>query len=239
MIRRVLPLLTALLPLCPVAVAAQPVTSLTCLLAPHRESAIGTDSPGVVARVLVARAAQVRQGDPLIELDDRLEVAELRRAQVARDNAADRLARGEDLARGRTISQEELGELRAEYAMAEAELDKARLRVDRMRITAPFEATVAQVGVEEGELIGRDPVITLVDLSRLKVEMAFEDSDFGRLAVGDIVQVTATLTGQVARARVVTVDAFIDPAANAFQVVAEIDQPDVATPAGSNCIAAF
>lgn len=226
-----------LLLLWPTGLSAQAVTSLTCLVTPHRTSAIGTDSPGVVARVPVERAQKVARGTVLIELDNRLEVADLRRAQVTLDNAAERMIRGEELARGNTISNEEMGALRAEHALAEAEREKARLRVDRMRIVAPFGGTVAEIAIEEGELIGRDPVITLIDLSRLNVEMAFNDSEFGTFAVGEPLVVTATLTGHQTKARIVTVDDFIDPASNAFQVVAVIDPPDPAIPAGSNCMA--
>lgn len=220
--------------------AAQPAWAelpepLTCLLRPDRSSDIGAETGGIVASVAVKRSDSVARGDLLVQLDDRLARADLARATIARDITGDKLSRAEAVTAGRGISAEEVATLRADAAMAEADFRRAELMVERARILAPFDGTVAEVGTEAGQLINVQPLLRLIDTRKLRAEIVLPAEAFGQVTPGDVLPLAVELTGSHVAGRVLTIDAYIDPNSNSFSVIAEIDNATGAIPAGVSC----
>ena len=80
---------------------------------------------------------------------------------------------------------------RAQMAAAQAELDLARLALEEATLTAPFAGTVAEVNLQAGEALSPTAVpIVLADLSRFHVDVAVDEIDVPRLAVGQPVTLT-------------------------------------------------
>jgi len=208
---------------------------LTCLLRPDRSSDIGAESGGIVAEVAVRRTTKVKKGDLLVQIDDRIAQAELAKATTARDVALDNLRRAEAVTAGRVISREEVATLRGDAAMAEADFTRAQLQVERDRILAPFDGTVAEVMTEAGQLINVEPLLRLIATDRLRAEIVFPAEAFAHLTVGDTLPLVVDLTGARVEATVATIDNYIDASSNSFTVVAEIENPDDAIPAGTGC----
>lgn len=208
---------------------------LTCLLRPDRSSEIGADAGGIVADVLVRRSSKVKKGDLLVQLDDRIAQAELAKATIARDVSEEKLRRAETLTAGRVISKEEVATLRGDAAMAMADFTRAQLQVERSRIVAPFDGTVAEVMTEAGQLISVNPLLYLIATSRLRAEIVFPAEAFGLLKPDDTLSLIVDLTGAQVTARVATIDNYIDAGSNSLSVVAEIENPDDKIPAGTGC----
>lgn len=219
----------------PLTAHAEMAAPLTCLLRPEHSSAIGSDAGGIVAAVAVQRADHVEKGDLLVQIDDRIARAQLAKITILRDNAHEKLERAEKLTAGRVISAEDMAGLRADAASAQADFERAQLELERARITAPFAGTVARIATEEGELIGAQPLMELIDTSRLRAEIAFPAEAFGTIAPGDMLPLKVDLTGAEVRAEVATIDDYIDPSSNSFTVIAEIDNRAGALPAGTSC----
>ena len=217
------------------AVPAELAPPLTCLLRPDRSSDIGAESGGIVAEVAVRRTSKVKKGDLLVQIDDRIAQAELAKATTARDVAQDNLRRAEAVTAGRVISREEVATLRGDAAMAEADFTRAQLQVERGRILAPFDGTVAEVMTEAGQLINVEPLLRLIATDRLRAEIVFPAEAFAHLRVGDTLPLVVDLTGARVEATVATIDNYIDASSNSFTVVAEIANPDDAIPAGTGC----
>lgn len=102
-----------------------------------------------------------------------------------------------------TQAQARLDLLRAgasaeQVAMAEAQVDQARaalrqaeLRLEETTIVFPFGGTVAHVGIEVGELAtSAKRAIILVDLSSLHIDVRVDETDIGRISVGQEVSIT-------------------------------------------------
>lgn len=208
---------------------------LTCLLQPDRKSDIGSDTGGIVAALAVRRADQVAKGDVLLQLDDRIARAEMKKAEINLQNVNDRLKRAEALTAGKVISADEIGSLRAEAAMADADALRARLQVDRARITAPFSGTIAAVMTEEGQLIGIQPLLTLIDTRQLRAELVFPAEAFGAVKTGDVLTIGVDLVGRQVAGTVVSTDPYLDAASNSFSVVAVVPNADGGLPAGTGC----
>jgi RND family efflux transporter MFP subunit len=173
---------------------------------PGGEVVVGAERAGRVVRLLVDEGRVVRKGELLAEIEADALRAALReaQAQVVEAEAEARLAeltlhRREDLAREKIVAAHDLDQARRDLEIARARVDTARAAVARdeaqlreTRIVAPIAGTVTGRHVQPGEMleIGRR-VVTLADLSRLRIEAEADEADAAALALGAKVQIRA------------------------------------------------
>lgn len=74
-------------------------------------------------------------------------------------------------------------------AKAQLALEQARLRASRAELAAPFDG-VAVVNAKAGEPTGAAPAFVLLDLSRFHLDVAVDEVDVAKLAVGQAASVT-------------------------------------------------
>lgn len=183
---------------------------------PLRESVVGTVRPisetrvgsKILARVTamhIARAGQtVQQGQVLVELDDsdlvaRLEEAKaaLRSAKAAADQAQSDLDRSEKLFEQRLKSREDLDRDKTRVRTAEAEVQRAEQHVvaaetalSYARIAAPYDGTVVDKLVNEGDLVSPGQALfAMYDPARLQLVAAVRESLAASLEIGQKVDV--------------------------------------------------
>jgi len=164
------------------------------------EVKVGSRASGVVERLYVRVGDTVGKGQRLAELDVRELVA--RRDQAAAALASARaslryaesdLARKRELSAARLISASELDLAERAFAVAEqqcseaeANLAYARAQVGYARIHAPIDGVA--VATQEGETVAASfaapTFVTLVDLARLEVWAYVDETDIGRIRIG-------------------------------------------------------
>lgn len=208
---------------------------VTCLLAPVRVANIASPISGLVQKVAYKRADVVQAGDLLVQLDDRMAASDLELARISRKGLADRLDRAQKLEETNIISRDEIESLRTEVATANAQVARADLQLQMTRITAPFSGVIANVLVEEGEVVGAAEILQLIDISTLKVEISFGRAAFGTLKEGQRLNIVVDLVSRTVPATITGVDPFLDASSNTFSVVAKVDNADLSLPAGANC----
>ncbi|HEX3129260.1 MAG TPA: efflux RND transporter periplasmic adaptor subunit [Thermoanaerobaculia bacterium] len=185
---------------------------------PGAEVAVATELPGVVVRLLVEEKDHVRKGQVIAELkadDLRAELSESR-ARIEEAEADIRFAEL-DLERAERLLAEKVGtqdaavrarrnrdaaSARKETALAASSRLQAVLA--KTRIVAPIEGVVILRAVQPGEHVQEgEPLVTIADLDRIRVEAEVDEFDTGRVVLGAPVQVTAEgYTGQSWPARV-------------------------------------
>jgi RND family efflux transporter MFP subunit len=169
---------------------------------------VGSRISGTVVNLPVEVGDTVKVDQLLAELDTaaleaaadqvRAEVA-LARPRVALAESV--LQRRRRLAGQGLASEEDLDTAQRDLAVERAQLEasKARLRSAEIilgytRITAPIRGVVAEVTTREGETVAADfsapTFVTILDLDRLEVLAYVDETDIGRVEVGQ----TATFT---------------------------------------------
>jgi HlyD family secretion protein len=123
----------------------------------------------------------------------------------------------------------------AELAVDEANLalEEARLDLEAAELYAPFDATVMSVNAAVGDRVSvNTTILTIADLQEPLLQFWLEESDMGRVAVGNQVNVTfealpdTTFTGQVVRVDPVLVSVSGTTAVQAHASL-QLDEQDV------------
>ena len=116
---------------------------------------------------------------------------------------------------------EELAIAEAQVKQAAAALEQAKLRLKDATLVAPFDGTVLATSGQVGELVGTAvPVVVLADLGSYYIDTSIDETDIGRVQVGQDVDITldafpdATLRGKVVR---------VEPMGKATQGVVSYD----------------
>ncbi len=167
---------------------------------------------GRVARIAFADGAQVKTGQLLVQLDDTLQRAELSQAQAQQSIARANLKRNQELVAENFVATRVVEESQANLQVAEAQVALATARMQRMRITAPFNGTVGLRSINLGQYVGvGDDLVNLEDTSVLTVDFRLPERYQTRLAPGQPVQVQLdALPGRNFEAKVLAVDPLLD-----------------------------
>jgi RND family efflux transporter MFP subunit len=147
---------------------------------------VGTSKPGLITKVFVQVGSRVKEGDPLLQLDDRearakvattrSQVDALRAAlkaeQVMAADAADQFQRVDKLQKDKVASDDErirkefqwqnwqarVARLEADIRAAQAVADQAQVELEVLTIRASRDGVVLQVNVRAGEYAETKPL---------------------------------------------------------------------------------
>jgi len=136
---------------------------------------------------LESAADQVRADVALAEPRIALAESKLKRRQSLAEQG---LASEEDL----DIAERDLAVERAQLKASMARLRSAEIILGYSEIRAPINGVVAEVATREGETVAADysapTFVTIIDLSRLEVLAYVDETDIGRVEVGQLASFT-------------------------------------------------
>lgn len=152
---------------------------------------------GFLKTAYIDDGADVKKGDLLFEIDDRLYLAELERAEASlsrikarlQRTAAD-LSRIEALAGSGAITQEQhdlasggYSEAMAQTRVAESERRIAQLNFDYCRVRAPLSGRAGRAIVDEGSLVKQDEtvLISIVATDPIEIEIDIDERTLLRM----------------------------------------------------------
>ncbi len=181
---------------------------------------------------------------------------QLRAAQSKLQNAQAKFRRRDELHQQKFVSLQDRDDAEAEMRVAEAELLEARdsrelsrldvsrlgAEIGRRQLISPINGVVTERLQQPGELAqvgeGTGPILKLAQTDPARVELVLPAARFGRLKVGDTVQVrTEPPFNRVFKAVVKVVDPIIDAASGTFGVRLEAANPRNELPLGAKCSA--
>ena len=89
-------------------------------------------------------------------------------------------------------SAEDIAVLEASVAQAQAGLERAKAVRQQAEITAPFDGTIGDVSIRNGQYVNAgQPIVLLGDLSKMQIETTdLNEKDIAGLKVGDQVTIT-------------------------------------------------
>ena len=218
----------------------EPIESVTMAVAKERmyrpvATSVGTilalqsitlrnELPGTVRRVALVPGQVVETGTVLVALDVSVEQAELEAEKAQADLAESSLARLQRLLAAQAASQEEVDQGRAARDVALAQLERTRAVIARKTIRAPFRARVGISDVHPGQYLNDGTELTTlqgVDAAA-NVDFTVSQDVAAALHTGEQVAVYASDQSRPIAARIVAVDARVDPTTRNAMVRARI-----------------
>ena len=198
-------------------------TAIGTVLA-SRSITLRNEVPGTVHFVGLQPGRLVNAGAVLVALDVSVETAELRAQEAQARLAQTNLDRVERMTARGAASAMELDNSRAERDVALAQTTRTRALIARKTIRAPFRARVGMSEVHRGQFLEVGTQLTTLQGVDGVVHVDFPVSQAvaAGLRRGQSVRVVAASTGAEIPARVIAVDARVDPATRNAVVRAEL-----------------
>lgn len=211
---------------------------------------ITPDVGGKIAKIYVEEGDRVQRDQLLAELDTRairlqLEQAKagLAVAEASQKDAQRNMERMERLKSENAVSEQQYEQLKLAYDAADAQLQQARAalnladhNLDVSIMKAPFSGVVASKNAEVGDVInplmgGFSPssgVLTLMDFSRVKIEIDVSSQDIARIKKGmtALLRVDA-FPDRIFSGQVSIVNLTADPMTRKFRVRITANNPDL------------
>jgi membrane fusion protein (multidrug efflux system) len=234
------------------ATQPEPVEAVTVATAApqaHRETttAIGTvlalesitlrnELPGTVRHVSLTPGAVVEAGTVLVALDSSVEAAELRALQAQAVLAESTLKRHEYLHKFQATSTAEVDQAKAQRDVALAQVERLKATIAKKIIRAPFRARVGLADIHPGQYLNEGVQLTTLQgvSDEVNVDFSVPQSVAASLALGSAVDVVTAEGAEPISARLVAVDAKVDPATRNAMVRARLSgTKDLPSPGAS------
>jgi membrane fusion protein (multidrug efflux system) len=218
----------------------EPTEAVSAAVATEREhrqttSAVGTvlalrsislrnEVPGTVRTVNLTPGQVVEEGTVLVALDVSVEEAELKAQQAQAALARTVLARLLKMSETDAASSTEVDRAVAERDVALAQIARTRAIMARKTIRAPFRARVGMADVHVGQYLDEGRLLTTlqgVD-DAVHVDFTVAQRVAAGLREGDTVEVVVAAGGEPVPAKIVAIDARVDPATRNAAVRARI-----------------
>lgn len=214
----------------------------TGIVEPFALARVAAETSGRVQARRVDRGSVVEEGTLLVELDAsraRIQVrqadATLTARQSDREQAERERLRSDQLRQRESLSVAAYDRTAHQASSAAAAEDIAvlgkRAAADLLRdakITAPFAGTIADFHVELGEFVGPGtPVVTLVDLTRVRLHVGVTAAEATDLRIGDRLDVQfSELGGRTLSGELHSVSPLSDPRSGTYTAELWLDNPE-------------
>jgi membrane fusion protein (multidrug efflux system) len=210
-------------------------TSIGTVLA-LRSITLRNELPGTVRYVSLTPGKIVDTGMVLVALDVSVEEAELKAQEAQSALARAVLKRRNNLSHDRATTQEEVDRARADLDVALAQIARTKAIIARKTIRAPFHARVGMADLHPGQYLNEGTELTTLQGidDAVHVDFTVAQQVAAGLREGDSVEVSAAAQSSPISARIVAVDARIDPTTRNATVRARIEGAANAPSPGSS-----
>jgi membrane fusion protein, multidrug efflux system len=213
----------------------QTTTSIGTVLA-LRSITLRNELPGTVRQVRLTPGHVVETGTVLVALDVSVEEAELKAQEAQAALAKTVLDRRQGLHRESATTQEEVDRAHADLDVALAQIARTKAIIARKTVYAPFRSRVGIADVHPGQYLNEGTQLTTLQGldDALHVDFTVAQQIAAGLREDDTVDVFAAEQSTPIAAKIVAVDARIDPITRNAMVRARIPRGDHAPSPGAS-----
>ncbi len=168
--------------------------SLVGSLAAYVEVEVSSEIQGTVTSVKTKLGQKVSKNSVIATVDDRIKKLNVNSAKIDLDKKQKDYERYKNLFAGGTATQQELDNARVDYENAVIKLEQAQKELSDATIVSPLGGIITEKHVEDGTYVNvGSPIVSIVDISKLKVKLNVSESNIYQLNVGDTTEITASV----------------------------------------------
>jgi len=182
---------------------------------------ISAEVAGRIIKYFVEQGDKVKKGDPILKIDDAQLIRERERLEAVTAQAKDNYERLKRLYEEESVGSE-IDYLNAKYNYEQnkAALESVKVNIGKTIVNAPFDATVEDVFLEEGEMASPGAVLVrLIGTNKLKISTGVPSTYSDVVKKGDEARVWFDFQkADTLRLPITFVGKSIDPQARTFEV---------------------
>ena len=169
----------------------------------------------------------VKQGNLLLELDDRTDQAQLQGLLAERTLARLKFERTAKLIKDKSVSKSDYDEARATLDATEAQVSGQQALIDKKRIRAPFDGRLGIRRVDLGEyLTPGAPIVPLEKLDPIYVDFALPERELARVRAGQGVEIRVqAYPDEIFRGSIIAIDPGVEVGSRSFRVRGQLENP--------------
>lgn len=195
---------------------------------------LAAETAGVVTRLGFESGDVVPEGKVLVELDTKVERADVTSAVTARDLAALEARRARELAAAGAIAPAALDQAEAELRDANARVAARRAALERRKVRAPFAGKLGIRQVDLGQFLSPGDRITVLETAEsVFVDFTVPQEQLGAVGVGKAVRIDTPEVGDpTLEGTVAAVGPAVDRSTREVSVRARVPNPGAALRSG-------
>jgi len=205
------------------------VTGIGSVTAIHQVT-INPEVGGRVTKIFFEPGMTVKASDPLVQLNDAPDRADLANFEAQAHWAETTLQRSSELAKRQFEARETVDQKQSQLDQAKAGIAKTEALIDQKLIRAPFPGQLGMRQVEVGQYLTPGArIVTLTDMSMLYVNFTLPSQMRSQISVGQRVNVTAdAYPGRTFGADITTVEPQVSADTRTMTIQATMKNPDSA-----------
>jgi membrane fusion protein, multidrug efflux system len=203
------------------------LTAVGGLAAVHQVD-VTSDVSGRITNIMFAPGATVKAGNPLVQLFDAPDQADLANFKAQATVAQLSLDRAKQLASRQFGPQATVDSAQAAYDQAQAGIAKTEAIISQKLVRAPFDGELGVRHVEVGQfLTAGTQIVTLTDLSTLYANLTVTEKDSAALKVGQTVRILVdAYPGRTFEGKITAIEPQIATDTRNIRVQATLENPD-------------
>jgi membrane fusion protein, multidrug efflux system len=164
---------------------------LTGYMEAYSEVDIAAEAQGTITSLNAALGQEKSKGSIIATIDDKLKKLAVQTASISVAKLKKDLERYNNLYKGGTATEQQLNDAQNLYDNAEIQLEQAEKQLSDATIKSPISGVIIKKQVEEGEYINiGSPIVTIVDISRLKIKLNVSEANVYQLKLNDKATIT-------------------------------------------------
>jgi membrane fusion protein (multidrug efflux system) len=186
------------------------------------------ETAGRISAITFQEGQRVAKGAPLVKLDAAIPDAEYSQAKANLTLAKAKFDRAVDLANRNYISGQAKDEAENTYKVAQATMELAEARRNKMEIRAPFSGIIGLRSVSVGDYVkeGAD-LVNLESIDPLKVDFRVPETYLRQVQPGQSLTIALdAIPGKTFDGKVVAVNPLVDAAGRAIVIRAQVRNQD-------------
>ncbi|HXC16320.1 MAG TPA: efflux RND transporter periplasmic adaptor subunit [Holophagaceae bacterium] len=205
----------------------QPTLNAVGTLRAIRGADLAFEVAGVVTQIGAKSGVAVKQGQPLVTLNDSVEVAQLAQLKAAAALSKVNHQRSKEQLDIHAISQGDFDAADADYKAKVAAVNQQAAVVAKKRLTAPFAGSVGIINTSPGAYINSGiSVVTLQQMDPIYVDFYLPQRELAQLKAGQKVDLALdAFGGQTFTGKVTAVNPKVDASTRNVQIEATLPNP--------------
>ncbi len=193
-------------------------------LLPKEQVSVMAPMSGQVLEIFFEEGRPIKQGQPILRIDDRSWKAQMAGLEVELEVAKKDHERKQTLLPLEGSTQEEIDNAYSAIEMLKAQILQLQINIDLANITAPFSGQLGMRNFSKGAFLREGDIITtLTDISQLKLDFSVPQRYKSSISVGK--KVLVSIENDTLQATVYAINPLIDVQSRRLNVRALLNQP--------------